>query len=62
MKQLQLMSILHQEHSLPITSIAGIMGLSYNMAWRALHPNKVHRQPIMSAIGKSAVKILAERE
>jgi hypothetical protein len=41
------------------------MGLSYNMAWRALHPDKVpaHRQPpIMSAIGKSAVKILAERE
>ncbi len=61
-RQLQLISLLREGHSMSVTSIASLMGLSYNMVWRLLHPNQAHRQPIMSAIGKSAVRILAERE
>jgi transposase len=62
LRQLQLISLLREEHSMSVTSIASLMGLSYNMVWRAVHPKQEQRQPIMSAIGKSAVRILAERE
>jgi hypothetical protein len=62
LQQLGLMSVLRQDHSLSISSIASLMGLSYNMVWRVMHPNQEQRPPIMAAIGKSAVRILAERE
>jgi hypothetical protein len=47
LRQLQLISILREEHSMPVSSIASLLGLSYNMVWRVLHPKQEQRQPIM---------------